>query len=102
MRIKSQLQLFRSEYRNSYEFSSQLFSELKPVLGYLIILIIFALGATFLVTLEKGWDSKGLDEAIQQTRLHKKAFTTRDMPENIRPAAAVGLFYPADPDKLST
>ncbi|UCD66540.1 MAG: AmmeMemoRadiSam system protein B [Deltaproteobacteria bacterium] len=79
---------------------NQRYSYLKPVFGYLIVLILFALGSTFLFTLNKGWDSRELDEAIQQSKFDKKTFSTRDMPENIRPAAAAGLFYPDDPDKL--
>jgi AmmeMemoRadiSam system protein B/AmmeMemoRadiSam system protein A len=79
---------------------SQRYSYLQPVFGYLVVLILFALGATFLFTLNKGWDIKELDKAIQQSELNKRPFSTRDMPDNIRPAAAAGLFYPDDPDKL--
>ncbi|MBW2466533.1 MAG: AmmeMemoRadiSam system protein B [Deltaproteobacteria bacterium] len=75
-------------------------SDLKPVLGYLLILILFALGTTLLITLNKGWKISELDEAIEQSRVDKKAGITRSIPQNIRPAAAAGRFYPAEPEKL--
>ncbi|MDX1775922.1 MAG: AmmeMemoRadiSam system protein B [Desulfobulbales bacterium] len=75
-------------------------ADLKMVAAYLVILILFALGATVLLTLQKGWDSRNLDDALQQARQAKKSSARRDMEENIRPPAAAGLFYPADPAAL--
>jgi AmmeMemoRadiSam system protein B/AmmeMemoRadiSam system protein A len=79
---------------------SQRFSDIKLVLAYLIIMIFFALGATLLLSVQKGWDSRDLDKAIQQSQLYKKVPAKRDMPDNFRPPAAAGLFYPADPVTL--
>ena len=76
-------------------------NEIMPILGYLAALVFFALGATFLLTIGKGWDRQEMVDAIRQARLEAKAYSPRDMADNIRPAAAAGVFYPFSGDALS-
>jgi len=78
-----------------------LYKGIMPILGYLAALIFFALGATFLLTFGKGWDRLELEDIIQRARLDAQAYSPRDIAENIRPAAAAGLFYPSSSDELS-
>ena len=79
---------------------NQRFPKLLPVFGYLVILIAFSLGITVLMSLTKSSNSMELDEAIRQSRLPPKSMSVRNMPVNVRPPAAAGLFYPAEPEKL--
>ena len=76
-------------------------NEIMPIVGYLAALVFFALGATFLLTLGKGWDRREMEDIIQKARLEAQAYSPRDMADNIRPAAAAGVFYPFSGDALS-
>ena len=76
-------------------------NEIMLIVGYLAALVFFALGATFLLTLGKGWDRQEMEDAIRQARLEAQAYSPRDIADNIRPAAAAGVFYPFSGDALS-
>ncbi len=75
--------------------------EIMPILGYLAALVFFALGATLLLTLGKGWDRQQMEDAIEQTRREAEAYSPRKMADSTRPAAAAGQFYPFSGETLA-
>ena len=72
----------------------------KPIFGYLAGLIVFALGVTLLITLDKGWDRSDLPEISRPPLKYAEPTPVRNIPTKIRQAKAAGLYYPADPQEL--
>jgi AmmeMemoRadiSam system protein B/AmmeMemoRadiSam system protein A len=75
--------------------------QIMPIMGYLAALVFFALGATLLLTLGKGWDRQQMEAAIEQFRQETEAYSPREMADNTRPAAAAGQFYPFSGEALA-
>jgi len=72
----------------------------KPIFGYLAALIVFALGVTVLITLDKGWKMSDLPEIGQAAYKPAGPPVIRPGPPKVRQARAAGLYYPADPAEL--